>query len=203
MGKKIGMTQLFSEGGSAVPVTVIEAGPCVVVQKKTPERDGYAAVQLGFDPAKRANKPMAGHFEAGRIRQPMRKLSEFATSPDFDPEPAAAVSVDIFEAGEAVRITGVSKGKGFAGGIKRHGFHGGKASHGSKVHRAPQSSGATDAARTFKGVRKPGHMGAEQVTVRNAKVIRVDAARNLLIVKGPVPGANGGYVSIQAQTVKA
>jgi large subunit ribosomal protein L3 len=202
IGKKVGMTQIFDEAGRAVPVTVIEAGPCVVVQKKTPERDGYAAVQLGFGAAKRVNKPMAGHFEAAKVRQPRRKLAEFATSEDFDPEPAEEVSVGIFDTGESLRVSGVSKGKGFAGAMKRHGFHGGKASHGSKVHRAPQSSGATDAARTFKGTRKPGRMGGANVTVRNVTVVRVDAARNLLLVKGPVPGANGGYLRIQAQKVK-
>lgn len=192
------MTQLFGEDGSAIPVTVIEAGPCVVVQKKTQERDGYAVVQLGFGTAKRVNKPMAGHFQAANVDEPKRKLAEFATSPDFDPEPAAVVSVDIFEAGEMLHITGTSKGKGFAGVMKRHGFHGGKASHGSGVHRAPQSSGATDAARVFKGTKKPGQMGSARVTVRQVNVVRVDPARNLLIVKGPVPGANGGYVKIMA-----
>ena len=198
LGKKAGMTQLFDEDGTAIPVTVIEAGPCVVVQKKTEERDGYAAVQLGFGAAKNVNKPMAGHFAAAKVEEPRRKLVEFATSADFDPEPTETVSVDIFEAGEKIRITGISKGKGFAGAMKRHGFHGGKASHGSGVHRAPQSSGATDAARTFKGTKKPGHMGSERVTVRHVSVVRVDPARNLLVVKGPVPGANGGYVKMMA-----
>lgn len=197
------MTQVFDEDGRAIPVTVIEAGPCPVVQKKVQERDGYEAVQLGFGTAKRVNKPMAGHFAAANVEQAPSKLMEFATGADFDPEPAATISVDIFEPGEKVRVTGISKGKGFAGAMKRHGFHGGKASHGSKVHRTPQSSGATDAARTFKGTKKPGHMGARRVTVREVSIVRVDPARNLLIVKGPVPGANGGYLKIQAQTVKA
>jgi len=196
------MTQVFDDDGRAIPVTVIQAGPCPVVQRKTQERDGYEAVQLGFGEAKRVNKPMAGHFAAANIEQPPRKLMEFATSADFDPEPAATISVEMFEPGEKVRVTGISKGKGFAGAMKRHGFHGGKASHGSKVHRAPQSSGATDAARTFKGTKKPGHMGARRVTVRQVSIVRVDPARNLILVKGPVPGANGGYLKIQAQTVK-
>ncbi len=203
IGKKIGMTQVFDDDGRAIPVTVIQAGPCPVVQRKTQERDGYGAVQLGFGTAKRVNKPMAGHFAAANVEQAPRKLMEFATSADFDPEPAATISVDIFEPGEKVRVTGISKGKGFAGAMKRHGFHGGKASHGSKVHRTPQSSGATDAARTFKGTKKPGHMGAQRVTVRQVSIVRVDPARNLLLVKGSVPGANGGYLKIQAQTVKA
>ncbi|GIV18569.1 MAG: 50S ribosomal protein L3 [Armatimonadota bacterium] len=198
LGKKIGMTQIFDETGQAIPVSVIEAGPCVVTQVKTPEKDGYVAVQVGFEEIspKRVNKPMKGHFKKANV-PPMRYLREVPV------EDIGALSVgttihvaDVFKPGDKVKVTGTSKGRGFQGVVKRHHFHGGPQSHGSMIHRKPQSSGATDAARTFKGVKKPGHMGAERVTQKGLTVVRVDAERNLLLVRGAVPGANGGLLII-------
>lgn len=198
LGKKIGMTQIFDETGQAIPVSVIEAGPCVVTQVKTPEKDGYVAVQVGFEEIspKRVNKPMKGHFKKANV-PPMRYLREVPV------DDVGALSVgtmihvaDVFKPGDKVKVTGTSKGRGFQGVVKRHHFHGGPQSHGSMIHRKPQSSGATDAARTFKGVKKPGHMGAERVTQKGLTVVRVDAERNLLLVRGAVPGANGGLLII-------
>ena len=198
LGKKLGMTRIFNERGYVVPVTVIVTEPNVVVQRKTAEKDGYHALQLGFGKRKRqrVNSPMTGHFGAANV-DPVRWLREIRCDPDDPAKPGDEVRAEnVFEEGQTVRITGVTKGKGFAGGMKRHGFHGGKATHGSKVHRAPQSTGATDAARVFAGVRKPGHMGTDRYTVRGARIVKIDAGRNLLLVKGPVPGANGGLLVI-------
>lgn len=198
LGKKIGMTQIFDETGQAIPVSVIEAGPCVVTQVKTPEKDGYVAVQVGFEEisSKRVNKPMKGHFKRANV-PPMRYLREVPVDDIGELSVGTTIHVaDVFKPGDKVKVTGTSKGRGFQGVVKRHHFHGGPQSHGSMIHRKPQSSGATDAARTFKGVKKPGHMGAERVTQKGLTVVRVDAERNLLLVRGAVPGANGGLLII-------
>lgn len=197
LGRKLGMTQIFLEDGRAMPVTVLEAGPCVVVQKRTRERDGYDAVQLGYQEVKehRLNSPAAGHFKRAGV-EPKRTLGELRL---LDCESLAVGDVlraDLFQPGDRISVTGVSKGRGFAGGVKRYGFKGGPASHGSMQHRRPASSGATDAARTFKGTRKPGHMGAVRVTVKGLEVLRVEPERNLLLVKGAVPGPPRGLVRI-------
>jgi large subunit ribosomal protein L3 len=196
LGTKIGMTQVFDSEGHVVPVTVIEAGPCTVVQKKTVETDSYAAIQVGYGDVKesRLNKPMLGHFKKHGV-EPKRVLREFRGETDLSV--GDKITVDIFSEGDLVDVTGISKGKGFQGVVKRHHFHGGPMSHGSMVHRKPQSSGATDAARVFKGVRKPGHMGHERVTVKRLKVVRVLPEKNLLLVKGAVPGPNGGLVTVR------
>jgi len=198
LGKKIGMIQIFDETGQAIPVSVIEAGPCVVTQVKTPEKDGYVAVQVGFEEIspKRVNKPMKGHFKKANV-PPMRYLREVPVDDISTLSVGTTIHVaDVFKPGDKVKVTGTSKGRGFQGVVKRHHFHGGPQSHGSMIHRKPQSSGATDAARTFKGVKKPGHMGAERVTQKGLTVVRVDAERNLLLVRGAVPGANGGLLII-------
>ncbi len=198
LGKKIGMTQIFDETGQAIPVSVIQAGPCVVTQVKTPEKDGYVAVQVGFGEIspKRVNKPMKGHFKKANV-PPMRTLRELPVDDVSGLSVGTEIRVaDVFKPGDRVKVTGISKGRGFQGVVKRHHFHGGPQSHGSMIHRKPQSSGATDAARTFKGVKKPGHMGAERVTQKGLTVVRVDAERNLLLVRGAVPGANGGLLTI-------
>lgn len=198
LGKKLGMTRIYSPTGEAVPVTVIEAGPCVVVQRKTKERDGYEAVQIGYEerPRSRTNQPLTGHFERHGV-SPKRYLREWRLAPGEEYNERQELTVEMFKEGQLVDVTGRSKGKGFQGVIKRHGHHGGPASHGSKVHRRPMSSGATDAARVFPGRGMPGHMGAARVTVRGLAVVRVDRERNLLLVKGAVPGANGGIVAIR------
>jgi len=198
LGRKIGMTQIFDETGQAIPVSVIQAGPCVVTQIKTPEKDGYVAVQVGFGEVspKRVNKPLKGHFKKANV-PPLRYLREVPVDDLSGIEVGKEIRVaEVFKAGDKVKVTGTSKGRGFQGVVKRHHFHGGPQSHGSMVHRKPQSSGATDAARTFKGVKKPGHMGAERVTQKGLTVVRVDAERNLLLVRGAVPGANGGLLYI-------
>jgi large subunit ribosomal protein L3 len=200
LGKKIGMTRVFDAEGYVVPVTVIYAEPNIVVQRKTSERDGYDALQLGFEKVKRSrvNSPMTGHFGAAGV-EPVRWLREIPCDPDDQAGPGDEVRPEqVFQAGQTVRVCGTTKGKGFAGGMKRHGFHGGKATHGSKVHRAPQSTGATDPARVFKGTRKPGHMGSARCTVKSVKIVQVDTDRDLLLVKGAVPGANGGLLIITA-----
>jgi len=200
LGKKLGMTRIFNDEGYVVPVTVIVTEPNVVVQRKTAEKDGYHALQLGVEKRKRhrVNSPMTGHFGAANV-DPVRWLREVHCDADDPGKPGDQVRAeDVFKEGQTVKITGITKGKGFAGGIKRHGFHGGRATHGSKVHRAPQSTGATDPARVFAGVRKPGHMGSDRYTVRGVKVVRIDTNRNLLLVKGPVPGSNGGLLIITA-----
>ena len=201
------MTQLFQEDGSVVPVTVIEAGPCVVVQKRSPERDGYEAVQIGLVDAKaatRANKPMRGHHEKAGV-PPTRLRREFRMVGDDAVKPGDPVSVEIFAEVGTVDIVGVSKGKGFQGVIKRHGFGGGRASHGSMFHRAPGSIGQSAfPSRVFPGIKGPGQMGNKRITVKNVVVVRVDAERNLLLVRGSVPGARGATLEIRrSQAAKA
>ncbi len=200
IGRKIGMTQLFSEDGRAVPVTVLRAGPCVVVQRKTRERDGYEAVQLGFvedRPDRRATKPMRGHFEKAGV-PPTRVLREVELGEGQDMQPGETVTCEIFAPGERVDVIGTSKGRGFQGVMKRHGFGGGRATHGSMFHRAPGSIGASAyPARVFAGMRMAGHMGARRVTVKGLEVVQVDPERNLLLVRGAVPGARGSLVVIR------
>jgi len=205
LGKKIGMTQVFNEDGSVTPVSVIEAGPCIVTQLKSVETDGYTAVQVGFGEIrpKHVNKPLMGHFRGGLKNpqhpdvKPRKHLREIRVEDTSDLQIGQTISAnDVFEVGDVVKVTGISKGKGFAGVVKRHHFHGADMTHGSMIHRKPQSSGATDPARTFKGVKKPGHMGAKQVTVRGLTIWRVDGEKNLLLIKGAVPGANGGLLTI-------
>lgn len=205
LGKKIGMTSLFNEDGSVTPVSVIEAGPCIVTQLKSVETDGYTAVQVGFGDIrpKHVNKPLLGHYKGGLANpkhgdiKPRKFLREVRVEDTSDLNLGQAISVsDVLQPGDKIKVSGTSKGKGFAGVVKRFHFHGGDMTHGSMIHRKPQSSGATDAARTFKGTRKPGHMGAETVTVRGLTVVRIDADKNLLLIKGAVPGANGGLVTI-------
>jgi large subunit ribosomal protein L3 len=206
LGKKIGMTQVFNEDGSVTPVSVIEAGPCIVTQLKSVETDGYVSVQVGFGEVrpKHVNKPMLGHFRGGLANpahpevQPRRTLREIRVEDTSDLKLGQSITADaVFQVGDIVKVSGVSKGKGFAGVVKRYHFHGADMTHGSMIHRKPQSSGATDAARTFKGTKKPGQMGNKNVTVRGLTVWRVDAEKNLLLIKGAVPGANGGLLTIQ------
>lgn len=201
LGEKLGMTQVFSEDGRAVPVTVLRVGPCRVVQVRTPEKDGYAAVQLGFDDVKpsRVTKPLRGHFEKTKV-QPMRHLVELRTDDAGSYEPGAEIKADLFATGERVDVVGVSKGKGFAGAMKRHGFAGLGASHGTeRKHRSSGSVGAgTTPGRVFKGMRMPGHKGHERVTVLNLRIVEADPERSLLLLRGAVPGPNGGLVMVRS-----
>ena len=200
LGKKIGMTQLLEDDGTAVPVTVIQAGRCVVVQKKTKQKDGYDAVQLGFVEfvkPKRVNKTMTGHFKKTNVA-PARFLREISVQGEDAANPGDKVMVDIFKQNELVHIVGTSKGRGFAGLVKRHHFRGGRATHGSMFHRAPGSIGASSfPSRVFPGMRMAGQMGTQQVTVRNLEIVQVDSEDNVLMVKGAVPGPNGSYVVVQ------
>jgi large subunit ribosomal protein L3 len=198
LGKKLGMTQVFGENGRVFPVTVIEAGPCVVLQKKTIETDGYEAIQIGFADQKehRVNKPSLGHFKkAGST--PKRFVKEVRGVNLDEYEIGKEVTVSIFEAGEIVDVTGVSKGKGFQGSIKRHNFSRGPMAHGSRYHRGPGSLGSVDAARVFKGRPLPGRMGGEKVTVQNLEIIKVDTERNLLLIKGAIPGPKKSQIIIK------
>lgn len=203
LGKKVGMTQIFTDDGTALPVTVIEAGPCFVVQKKTVEKDGYGAIQVGFGEKREKlfNKPAKGHFNKAGVR-PLRVLRELRLEDCDSYQIGQELKADLFNTGEKVDVVGTSKGKGFAGGIKRHGFHRGPMAHGSKYHRRPGSLGAKGPARVYKGRKLPGHLGAARVTVQNLEVVRVDSDRNLLALKGAVPGPRGGLVMIK-NSVKA
>jgi large subunit ribosomal protein L3 len=200
LGKKVGMTQLLQDDGTVVPVTVIQAGPCVIVQKKTKQTDGYDAVQLGFVEfvkPKRVNKPMTGHFKKANVG-PARFTREVPVQGDETRNPGDKVMVDIFNPNELVHVVGTSKGRGFAGFVKRHHFRGGRATHGSMFHRAPGSIGSSAyPSRVLKGMRMAGHMGNARVTVRNVRVARVDQENNLLFVHGAVPGPAGGYVVVE------
>ena len=195
IGKKIGMTQLFQDDGEVV-VTAIEAGPCFVTQVKTEANDGYDAVQLGFGDAKRINSPQKGHLK-GAVQ--LRYLREFDVDDISSVQVGQKIDVDMFKPGDLIDVTGVSKGKGFAGVVKRHHFAGGPKTHGqSDRHRAPGSIGATTSpGRVLKGTRMAGHMGNRRVTVRNLKVLDVDSARHLLLVKGAVPGSKKGLLLIE------
>lgn len=198
LGRKLGMTQVWSEDDQIIPVTVIEAGPCKVVQVKTEETDGYNAVQIGYGPAKNhVNKPLGGHYEKAGL-EPMRHLREVRVSGDDVHEVGEEITVSAFEDVKQVHVTGTSKGKGFAGTIKRHNFGRGPMSHGSRFHRAPGSIGmASDPARVMPGRRMPGQMGDERVTVRNLEVVRIDAEQNLILVKGAVPGGKNALLTIR------
>jgi large subunit ribosomal protein L3 len=199
IGKKVGMTQRFAEDGTVQPVTVVEAGPCVVVQRKTRERDGYEAVQLGLVEAGRrvrTTKPLEGHFKKAEV-PPLRVLREFRLTSSDEVKVGDSVKVSVFQVNDRVKISGISKGKGFAGVVKRHHFRGGAATHGSMFHRAPGSIGASSfPSRVLPGMRAAGHMGQDRVTVRNLKVVEVREQDNLLLVLGAVPGAIGTYLTI-------
>ncbi len=200
IGKKLGMTQIFAEDGTVTPVTVVKAGPCVVVQRKTVSSDGYEAVQIGFvddKSPKRINKPMKGHFEKAGV-PPTKVLKEVRMKSGEDATVGDKVLVDQFAENDLVEIIGTSKGRGFAGFVKRHGFGGGRASHGSMFHRAPGSIGASAyPSRVIKGTRMAGHMGVERKTIKNLKVMRVNADENLLLIRGALPGPTGSYVLIK------
>ena len=203
LGKKIGMTQFFRADGTMIPVTVIEAGPCPVVQKKTVANEGYDSVQLGFAELrdKLANKPRKGHFAKANLKA-MRYLREFRLEDAASYEVGQIVKADVFAEGDKVDVSGTSKGHGFQGVVKRHGQGRGRMTHGSHFHRAPGSmSACSDPSRVFKTKNLPGHMGSEHVTVQNLEVVRVDAERNLLLIKGAVPGAKGSLVTVRS-TVK-
>lgn len=200
LGKKIGMTQIFDDEGQVVPVTVLQAGPCVVVQRKTAERDGYDAVQVGLVDFLReslVNKPARGHFQKAGV-EPVRRLREFRVEADAGLQAGDRILADEFRPRERVDVIGLSKGKGFQGVVKRHGFRGGRATHGSMFHRAPGSIGQSAyPARVFKGVRLPGRMGGDRVTVRGLEIVAVRPDDNLILVRGAVPGAKGGHVAIR------
>lgn len=205
LGMKVGMTQIYGDNGVIIPVTVIKAGPCVVVQKKTKEVDGYEAIKVGFGEIsekklRKVSKPCAGQFEKRKVA-PQRYLREFRLEDVASYEVGSEIKVDTFKVGERVDVVGTSKGKGFQGGMKRHNFGGGGNSHGSMSHRVPASSGATDAARVFPGTRKPGHMGNVRVTTQGLTVVGVDVEQNILLVKGSIPGPNNGLVTVKS-TVK-
>lgn len=199
LGRKVGMTQIFAEDGNAHPVTIIEAGPCLVVQRKSAESDGYHAVQIGLvdeRPVKRVNRPLAGHFKKAGVA-PVRQLTEFRVDADSELKPGDQVKADIFSVDDHVDVVGTGKGKGFQGVMKRHGFGGGRATHGSMFHRAPGSVGqASDPSRVFPGTRLPGRMGGKRVTAKNLRILKLDAEKNLLYVIGSVPGPNNSYVAV-------
>jgi large subunit ribosomal protein L3 len=201
IGKKLGMTQLFDDDGTVTPVTVIKAGPCIVVQKKTVNTDGYNAVQLGLveeKPPRRVNKPTEGHFKRAGV-PPTRVLREVRIEPSDEATSVGdKILVDIFNENDLVDVIGKSKGRGFAGFMKRHGFHGGRATHGSMFHRAPGGIGASAyPSRVFKGTKMAGHMGDERKTIKNLRVVAVDAENNLLMIHGALPGPTGAYVLIK------
>ncbi len=199
IGKKVGMTQVFDEKGNVIPVTVIEAGPCNVVQIKTVETDGYDAVQLGFGEIKeyKVNKPERGHFKKASVTA-QKHLREFRLSDVSSVKVGDVVKVDTFSEGDIVDIQGTSKGKGFQGVIKRHGQHRGPMGHGSMYHRRPGSMGSTSTpGRVFKGKKLPGHMGVETITIQNLRVVKVDLDKNVILVKGSVPGNKGSILKIK------
>ena len=202
LGKKVGMTQIFTEEGNVVPVTVVEAGPCVVVAKKTVESDGYNAIQVGFGAVKenRVNKPEAGQFTKAGVEL-KKVLREFRTEEVASYEIGQEIKADVFENGDMIDVTGTSKGKGYAGAIKRYGHHRGPMAHGSKYHRGHGSMG-TRVAKVYKGHHMPGHLGNVQKTIQNLKVVGVDAERNMLLIRGSIPGANGQLVTVK-KAVKA
>jgi len=199
LGKKLGMTRVFTEDGRWIEVTLLEAGPCTVVQRKTLEKEGYDAVQLGFGEVKehRVTKPVQGHFAKNGVT-PKRTLREFRVTTDSSLKPGDEVRADIFQTGDRVDVSGTSKGKGFAGGIKRFSWSGGPATHGSNFHRGPGSIGqSASPGKVIKGKSLPGHMGNAGVTTQNLEVVNVDTDKNLIVVRGSVPGANGGFVVVK------
>lgn len=204
LGKKLGMTQIFDEKGKVIPVTVVEAGPCVVIQKKTSEKDGYDAVQVGFQEIreKLVNKPMKGHFNKSGVTL-RRFVKELKLENSNEYQVGQEIKAEVFAAGEKIDVTGISKGKGFQGAIKRWHTQRGPMSHGSKFHRAPGSNGASsDPSRTFKNKHMPGHMGHAKATVLNLEVAKVISEKNLILIKGGIPGPNKGLVVIR-NAVKA
>lgn len=204
IAKKIGMTQIFSEDGSLIPVTVLQAGPCYVTQVKTIENDGYEAVQVGFDDVreKLVTKPVKGHLDKAGV-QTLRFMKEFKFENASDYKLGQEIKADIFEAGDKIDVTGKSKGKGFQGAIKRHGQSRGPMAHGSKYHRHAGSNGAcSDPSKVFKGKKMPGQMGAVKVTVQNLEIVRIDAEDNLILVKGAIPGPRKSTVVLK-ESVKA
>ncbi len=199
IGKKVGMTQVFDESGKVIPVTVIEAGPCVVAQVKTVDTDGYSAIQLGFGDVKekKINKPEKGHFTKVSVT-PKKHLREFAVD-TVEVKVGDELKADVFTAGDKIDIQGTSKGKGFQGVIKRHGQHRGPMGHGSMYHRRPGSMGPTSTpGRVFKGKKLPGHMGVQTVTIQNLEVVKVDLDKNVILVKGSVPGAKGAILKLKS-----
>jgi large subunit ribosomal protein L3 len=203
MGVKIGMTQIFDEAGKAIPVTVVEAGPCTVLQKKIEDTDGYNAIQVGFYnlKEKQANKPAKGHFKKAGVK-PLRYIKEFRLANIDNYEVGQAINVDVFAPGDVIDVVGTSKGKGFAGAVKRHNFARGSMGHGSKYHRRPGSLGAMGPARVFKGRKMPGRLGGDRVTVQALKVVKVYPDRNLILIKGSIPGPKKSLVTIK-NSVKA
>lgn len=201
LGKKVGMTQVFQDNGELVPVTVIEAGPCTVVDKKTLDKDGYVSVQLGFGFVKERelSKPVLGQFKKRNLT-PVRYLREVRVDEDEKLEIGDELKVTVFKSGDVVDVSGRSRGKGFAGVIKRHNFRRSAMSHGSKYHRGVGSLQARDASRVFPGRKMPGHLGDENVTVKGLKVVSVDPEKNLLLIKGAVPGARGSLVMVKASS---
>lgn len=200
LGKKLGMTQIYAGDGTVIPVTVIQAGPCLVVQRKTVDQDGYDAVQIGFveeTPAKKVGRPLEGHFKKAGVA-PARLVVEFSLDTGEDVKAGDSFNVSIFAEKDYVDVVGTSKGKGYQGVMKRHGFRGGRASHGSMFHRAPGSIGSSAfPSRVFKGMRAAGRMGGERVTTKNLQVVKVDAEQNLLYIRGAVPGPRSGYLQIR------
>jgi len=199
LGKKLGMTQVWSEDDQLIPVTVIEAGPCEVTQIKTSENEGYEAIQIGYSPTKasRLNKPLLGHLKKSEVG-PRKYLREVRVQAASEYELGQTITVEVFNEVKKVHVTGVSKGKGYAGVMKRHNFKGGPGYHGSHFHRAPGSIGqASSPSRVFKGIKLPGHMGTDKVTVKNLEVVRIIPEQNLLLVKGAVPGGKGALVSVR------
>lgn len=196
IGKKLGMTRLFVEEGVAIPVTVIQAGPCTVVQQKTRDKDGYEALQLGFGDRKRVNRPMAGHTKAAGGGK-FAVLKEFKAEDIEQYEPGSEVTLDIFQVGDKINITGTTKGRGFAGVIKRHGFHGGRATHGCTTHRSPGSIGsAAWPSRVFPGKKMAGHMGDSRKTIRNLEIVDIRDEYGVILVRGAVPGPPNSIVLI-------
>jgi len=199
LGKKIGMTNIFLENGDSVGVTLLKAGPCVIVNKRTEVNDKYDAIQLGFEAIeeKKINKPQKGYFSKQKVK-PFRFLREFKFQNSETHDIGSEIKVDMFKEGEKVNIIGFSKGKGFAGSIKRHNFSGGPKTHGQKdYYRATGSIGATDAARVFKGKKLPGRMGNEKVKIKNIEIVKVDIDRNLILLKGAIPGPNNSLVAVE------
>ncbi len=203
LGIKIGMSQIFDNEGKAIPVTIVEAGPCKVLQKKNLQTDGYHAIQVGFGDIKesKVNKPAKGHFQKANLK-PLRHIKEFLVDDADAYEVGQEIKVDIFAAGNKVDVAGTSKGKGFAGGVKRHNFARGSMGHGSKYHRRPGSLGAKGPARVFKGRKLPGRLGGERVTVQGLEIAKIYPERNLILIKGSIPGPRRGLVMIKG-SVKA
>ncbi len=203
LAKKIGMTQVFDKNGDVLPVTVVVAGPCIVVQKNTKDKNGYSSVQLGFEEVadKKISKPLVGHFKKSGVKTSMKFLREFVVSPEAAIEVGQVITVESFKAGDIIKVTGFSKGRGFQGVIKRHGKAGGPASHGSRFHRTTGSIGQrTSPGEVFKNMKLPGHMGDRRVTVRGLEVVSVQSENHLLFIKGAVPGAKNNFLMIHKES---